>query len=147
MKSLVESLFDTNLATKNIKFGDLFEFRCNTPFKTKAIIESFCVDALKHDMKIKGSDKFEVIIKGLRKIIENIPVIGSENSAQLCDKIKPLVKPYIASQYLNNSYMDPYIVGVRDDSKQNFGDIKQLNNIESLAIFLLSKIGLFYKKR
>lgn len=144
MKSLVESLFDDNLVTKDIKFGDLFEFRYNTPFKTKTIIESFCVDTLKHDMKIKGSDKFEVIIKGLRKIIENMPVIGSENNVQLCDKIKPLVKPYISSQYLN----DPYIVGVRDDSKNNnFGDFKRLNDIESIGIFILSKVGVFYKRK
>ena len=144
MKSLIESLFDADLTTKDIKFGDLFEFRYNSPFKTKPIIEAFLVDALKHDMKIKGRDKFEVIINGLRKIIENIPVVGSESDKQMRDKINKLIDPYLSTQYSNN----PYNVDVRDDSNQHLGGyFNHLNDVDTVSIFIAGKVGVFYKRK
>ncbi len=152
MKSLVESLFDSktqtmeslfdkDLVTKTIKFGDWFEFRYNTPFKTKPIIDAFYVNALKQDLKIKGRDKFEVIINAVRKIVENISIIGGESSEQLGDKIKEKIDPYLTTQYSNGSYN----VDVYNNSKRS--DFNHLNDVDEVAIFIASKVGVFYKRK
>lgn len=137
---MTESLFDTDLATKEIKLGELFEFKYNTPFKTKSIIDSFFTEALKRDTKVKGRDKFDIIIKGLRKIIENIPIIGSESDEILQNKISALIYPYLKTTLPIDASVKVYEGG------QPIKSFNCLNEIDLLAVFILSKVGIFYKR-
>ena len=78
MKSLRESLFDNDLVTKNLTFGDLFEL--DEPMSSKSLhsplSQEFSVQRLKRLVKVKGEDNDEIIYNGIVKLISDIKLIG-----------------------------------------------------------------------
>ena len=80
MKSLKESLFDTEKnITKDITFGDLFELdeKYSSNWKYCPLDKQFSVQRIKSKIKVTGTDKREIIFKGMVKLIENIKLEGS----------------------------------------------------------------------
>ena len=90
MKSLRESLFDSNNITKDITFGDLFEFESYNIQKAfnaigrhvyddgheRDLSKTFSLPRIKKATKVSGSDNNEIIYKGLVQIIQDIKLTG-----------------------------------------------------------------------
>ena len=73
MKSLVESLFDSNNITKDITFGDVYSIvKDNENWKTWPLDKMFSVQRVKNKSGIKRSDKNETVHDGILQLILNI---------------------------------------------------------------------------
>ena len=74
MKSLVESLFDTEKnITKDITFGDLYGvYRDSRYWKSSPLDKIFSAQRVKSKSGVKGTDKKEIVHDGILQIILNI---------------------------------------------------------------------------
>ena len=80
MKSLKESLFDVEKnINKDMTFGDLFELdeKFSSNWKYCPLDKQFSAQRIKSKTKVTGTDKCEIIFKGMVKLIENIKLKGS----------------------------------------------------------------------
>ena len=147
MKTLVESLFDPDLATKDITFGDMFECtgHGHTPARTKPIIDAFFIDALKRDTGTKGNDKLEVIAESIRKIIDDTPIVGSESSERLREKLTDRICPYIKTAF--SRYDAIKIYEYRGWGASEFKTLLDFNPRSIMHIYIIGKVGLFYNKK
>lgn len=74
MKSLSESLFDSDLVTKKLTFGDLFEldeYESTKPHEVP-LSREFSETRIKKLVKVEGANKDEIIYNGLVKLISDI---------------------------------------------------------------------------
>jgi len=102
MKSLKESLFDNDLITKDITFGDIFKYvenpinasyfsGHNTVFFSKYMSDV----RIRKESKIKCDTRNETIYKGLLKIINNIKFTSDTETTDLLeDYLTELFHPY-----------------------------------------------------
>ena len=98
MKSLRESLFDVDLVTKRITFGDLFEVdEEHCTWESRHIQNQFNVRKIRKDTKISDTDADRIIFKGIVKIIEGIE--GDLTASQFAETVKQSVEPYILSRH------------------------------------------------
>lgn len=76
MKSLKESLFDSDLVTKDITFSDIFELDEYESSKSlhSPLSQEFSVQRLKRLIKVPGSDNDEIIYNGIVELIKNIKI-------------------------------------------------------------------------
>lgn len=78
MKSLQESLFDDDLISRDLTFGNLFELdEKSCRWKNCPLDKQFSALRIKSKTKVTGADKCEIIFKGLVKVIENIKLEGN----------------------------------------------------------------------
>ena len=144
MKTLAESIFDDN-ATKELTFGDLFECIGHTPARTKPVIDAFFIDALKRDTRTKGNDKLEVIAESLRKIINSTPIVGSESSEQLREKLMDRICPYIKTAF--SRYDAIKIYEYNGWRASEFKTLLDFDPRGTMHIYIIGKVGLFYNKK
>ena len=102
MKSLQESLFDDDLVTKEITFGNFFKWQ-KDEFTQNYFKETFTVQwskylssvRIKKDSKVSGSTSNEIIYEGLLKLIENIKFDEDNITTDLFeDYLTKMMKPY-----------------------------------------------------
>lgn len=104
MKTLKESLFDSDLGTRDLTLGNIFEFiPQRSTVGAKYYIDSYrnvpitdCIDikSLKRDTKVSGSDD-KVILNGFAKLFLDIKFIPDYTSRELCREYKELVDKYL----------------------------------------------------
>lgn len=76
MKSLRESLFGDNI-TKEYTFGDLFKLdESSSRWKNSPLDKQFSSQRIKKATKVSGTDKCEIIYKGIVKTILDIKLDG-----------------------------------------------------------------------
>ena len=144
MKSLKESLFDRDLADKDITFGDVFKWESSSDgaflkamFSKEASLQwqkYMSVVRIKKDSKISCDNQNETIYKGLLKLVENIVFSADNMTTDLFeDYLTNMMKPYY--QYsLSNNYKHSsvqiyrngsFVIGQEQDMLNgNFDEIK-----------------------
>ena len=95
MKSLKESLFDGDLITKNMTFGDLYELDDVRTYEARyPLTELYKAFLIMKDSKyVNKIDLKDAIIKGLTKIVCDIKLTGLSNH-KLNGQLKELEKYY-----------------------------------------------------
>lgn len=151
-QTTTESLFDKDLIRKNIKFGDLFEFEYSTPFKTQPVIDKFHVTSMRYNLKVKGKDSFDVIVNGLKKIILETPIQGDADKKWLEKTLTDRIERYLTD------FPDDSTVRIsfyREDPKSAIRkslitqrDCNLLDDeIHSMDIFIQLSVGLYFKHK
>ena len=112
MKSLVESLFDTEKnITKTITFGDLFELKEYRPERWPSV-DLFSAPRIKKATGVTGDDKNEIIYKGLLKVIQETPItipLEEIDRGWLKSKINVKIRDFFQhSAKHKNIYVDFY---------------------------------------
>lgn len=103
MKSLSESLFDVDLAKKDIpKFGDYFEIDDEySHWGARPLWNQFSEKRLKKDTRVKADPGNETIYKGVVKIIEQIISPDNLNISQFEKTVAEYINPYVLFAYKN----------------------------------------------
>ena len=105
MKSLRESLFDSDLITKNTTFGDLYELDDVRTYEARyPLAELYKAPLIMKDSKyVNKTDLKDAIVKGLTKIVCDIKLVGLSNH-ELNGQLKELEK-YYKSIVRNTRYL------------------------------------------
>ena len=150
MKSLKESLFDKDLVSKDVTFGDLFEWVEDENlflfFKEGSLFDWSCYlnpGKIKKDSKIDGKTPNETIYNGLLKLIKNIKITSDNMTTDLFeDYLTDLIYPYY-QQSLSPKYRHAsvqiykngrYIIGREQDLLDGDFDIINLFPCQSLCL-------------
>lgn len=148
MKSLRESLFGDNI-TKEYTFGDLFELdekACH--WKNCPLDKQFSAMRIKSKTKVTGSDKCEIIFKGMVKVIEDIKLEGNPNDMDkqwLFCKVEEvvwdffqysMVKKRVYVMLINNNHL------VLDSDKSLFDD-----GFDTIQISVGPELNLVFKRK
>ena len=102
MKSLRESLFDQDLVTKDVTFGDIFEIvdDKNLPYLFQEVgshswSKYLSSVRIKKDTKVTGGTPNEIIYKGVLKLINDIKFTSENMTIDLFeDYLTKLFHPY-----------------------------------------------------
>lgn len=149
MKSLRESLFDRDLADKDVTFGGLYEF---SHFKLSSgdykLTDLFKKTLIKKDSGVSSSDSEEQIVNGLAKIILNTPVDIGLLQHEFNERLFPLVDYYTSlskSSFRVGLRQWPYSYGYNRNGKIIITDwtIGEPDTIEVLLIGM----ELIFKKK
>jgi len=150
MKSLKESLFDSDLATKDLTFGDLFELdeKYSSNWKYCPLDKQFSAQKIKSKTKVTGSDKCEIIFNGLVKLIENIKLKGfpeDMNKGWLSHEVESAVwdffrhgevKKRVYVMFLNNGHL------ILDRDRSLFGD-----SFDTIQIIVGPELNLVFRRK
>ena len=101
MKSLSESLFDADLAKKDITFGDLFELTYSSgeqyydlnPHPNWTLDNLYNYKLIARDARVTGTPG-EIVLKGLQKLVMGLPIKAEMTNKELNAMLKPFEKYY-----------------------------------------------------
>lgn len=150
MKSLKESLFDVEKnITKDMTFGDLFELdeKFSSNWKYCPLDKQFSAQRIKSKTKVTGSDKREIIFKGMVKLIENIKLEGSPediNKAWLFYQVEDVVWDFFQYSMVNKRV---YIMLLNNGHLVLDKDISLFNGFDTIQVILGPELNLIFRRK
>ena len=151
MKSLKESLFDSDLVTKKLTFGDIFELDEYESRKSlhSPLSQEFSVQRLKRLVKVKGRDNDEIIYNGIVKLISDIELKGKPedlNKQWLRDKIQDFSWDLFRKPFDN--YKSLYTGFSKNGILSVYRDINLLDpSYDTLQIGLGTNLNLIFRRK
>ena len=150
MKSLKESLFDSDLATKKLTFGDLYTLDEYESWRSlhSPLSRELSVQRLKRLVKVKGGDNDEIIYNGIVKLISDIELKGKPedlNRQWLRDKIQDFSwdlfrKPFDEYKSLDIHFSKNGILSYTDTNLLN-------TSCDTLQIRLGTNLNLIFRRK
>ena len=148
MKSLRESLFDNDLTTKNINFGDLFDIdEQASKWEQYNLKKYFSVRKIKQVTKVSGSTEDEIIFKGFVKLIKDITFddIKEIDKIWFESKIRECIVPFYKSNF---TYIPPEVFFI-NNGWRIFVNNENLfsNKLNTIQISIPYRLNMVFKRK
>ena len=148
MKSLKESLFDNDLTTKNITFGDLFDIdEQASKWEQYNLKKYFSIRKIKQVTKVSGSGEDEIIFKGFVKLIKDIIFDNIKEIDKIWfeSKIRECIVPFYKSSF---AYIPPEVFFI-NNGWRIFVNNENLfsNKLNTIQISIPYRLNIVFRRK